>query len=383
MYDYPIGYDYVIHDWQSVFQVCRSLERFLDFCRGALANVNTDSPLSGLTESERKYLAKKLAHLLRPLRDSQNILERLRRTLGRMGWTLAGLTRDPTKEITGGNDSLDQFVAVGKQVPEDCHQVAAFLQGNASVIFREEDSELSTMFSELDTFSGRKRPSGDILINGYPEESRVVEEEELESSASEAEQDDDLFEDYDFIDSSKSRQANGRSEARDGSATPTGDSLRNGNGTSGSHVTNGDKEMTELTTEDQQILNFYVPQVDQHMEYLSGAIEGFLSAVEENQPPRVFVSKSKLVILAAHKLVYIGDSVVQCLQSAGPAEQTKSASDKLCQVLKECVNATKGAAAHFPAVPYVQEMVDSMVSVSHVAHDLKLLLRNLAMAEGE
>jgi len=133
-----------------------------------------------------------------------------------------------------------------------------------------------------------------------------------------------------------------------------------------------------LPAEDVQILQFYSPQVENHIACLSNAIDDFLLAVEQNQPPKVFVGHSKFVILGAHKLVYIGDSVAQCIQRRELGEKVKQCADHLCEVLKYCVTATKQAALQYPSVPCVQAMVDSMVNVSHAAYELKLLIQEAA-----
>ncbi|VDM61670.1 unnamed protein product [Angiostrongylus costaricensis] len=47
--------------------------------------------------------------------------------------------------------------------------------------------------------------------------------------------------------------------------------------------------------QDRQLARFYAPQLDQHIESLSLAVEDFLGTVENNLPPRDFVQKGKLV----------------------------------------------------------------------------------------
>ncbi|KAL3243963.1 hypothetical protein MRX96_019544 [Rhipicephalus microplus] len=75
-----------------------------------------------------------------------------------------------------------------------------------------------------------------------------------------------------------------------------------------------------LDQNDLQILNFYGAQIDTHILFLTNAIDAFLATIENNQPPKV----------------------------------------------------TKKAALQFPSVAAVQEMVDSIVDVSHLANDLKV-----------
>uniref|UniRef100_A0A915I0Y2 CAS family C-terminal domain-containing protein n=1 Tax=Romanomermis culicivorax TaxID=13658 RepID=A0A915I0Y2_ROMCU len=134
-----------------------------------------------------------------------------------------------------------------------------------------------------------------------------------------------------------------------------------------------------------EILSFYVPQVDSQMESLNRAIDDFLSSVESNSPPRDFVAKSRFVVLSAHKLVYLGDSLSHCLKNLSTDDRDRSSVDKLssscdrlCEALKSCVTSTKRACSTFPCVEDVQTMVDSMVRISNDAHEFKLSVALLA-----
>ncbi|KAK6025544.1 hypothetical protein OSTOST_08552, partial [Ostertagia ostertagi] len=99
--------------------------------------------------------------------------------------------------------------------------------------------------------------------------------------------------------------------------------------------------IADTKPEDRQLVRFYAPQLDQHTESLSLAIEDFLGTVENNLPPREFVQKGKLIILAAHKLIYIGDTVSQCVGDRAASNSLRQCADRLCELLKECVRATK------------------------------------------
>uniref|UniRef100_A0A1I7X2W6 CAS_C domain-containing protein n=1 Tax=Heterorhabditis bacteriophora TaxID=37862 RepID=A0A1I7X2W6_HETBA len=130
-----------------------------------------------------------------------------------------------------------------------------------------------------------------------------------------------------------------------------------------------------MLPQDRQLTGFYAPQIDQHTEALSLAIEEFLATVENNLPPREFVQKGKMIILAAHKLIYIGDTISQCLTDKMASLAIRDCSDRLCSLLKECVKATKLASDEYPEIRRMQSMVDSIISVSKSAHELKLLVR--------
>ncbi|KRY69480.1 Breast cancer anti-estrogen resistance protein 1, partial [Trichinella pseudospiralis] len=125
-----------------------------------------------------------------------------------------------------------------------------------------------------------------------------------------------------------------------------------------------------LDVDDRRILRFYSTQIDSHIQCLSSAIDDFLAAVENNQPPRSFIGLGKLVILAAHKLVYIGDNIAQCVHSRSVQLIVREHADRLCDVLRSCVASTKLAAQNYPAIPSIQAMISSVVAVSQSAQQL-------------
>ncbi|KRZ34188.1 Breast cancer anti-estrogen resistance protein 1, partial [Trichinella pseudospiralis] len=134
-----------------------------------------------------------------------------------------------------------------------------------------------------------------------------------------------------------------------------------------------------LDVDDRRILRFYSTQIDSHIQCLSSAIDDFLAAVENNQPPRSFIGLGKLVILAAHKLVYIGDNIAQCVHSRSVQLIVREHADRLCDVLRSCVASTKLAAQNYPAIPSIQAMISSVVAVSQSAQQLRLFV-NSALA---
>ncbi|GMT30000.1 hypothetical protein PFISCL1PPCAC_21297, partial [Pristionchus fissidentatus] len=189
------------------------------------------------------------------------------------------------------------------------------------------------------------------LLNG---ESRILEEDDLESVLSER---DSLYQDYALLDEPRVAPKLG------GGAM---------NGAAGRQGT----RRLDISDEDRQLVRFYAPQLAQHTDALSLAIDEFIDVVEHQLPPREFVQKGKLIILAAHKLIYIGDSVSQCVKDAKLSVKVRAGADHLCNLLKECVAATKSAAEEYPNITHVQRMVDTIVGVSRAATDLKLLVES-------
>ncbi|KAK7492245.1 hypothetical protein BaRGS_00016542 [Batillaria attramentaria] len=131
---------------------------------------------------------------------------------------------------------------------------------------------------------------------------------------------------------------------------------------------------TTLDSNDKQVLVYYSGQLETHSTLLTNAIDAFFTCIENNEPPKVFISNSKFVIITAHKLVYISDALHRSLMNCEVRNKVMHCANHVCECLKVSVQATKMAALQYPSVPAVQEMVDRVVDVSHAAHELKLVI---------
>lgn len=129
---------------------------------------------------------------------------------------------------------------------------------------------------------------------------------------------------------------------------------------------------------DRQLLGFYADQCEQHFVTLLNAVDAFFGCVKAGQPPRIFVAHGKFVILSAHKLVFIGDTLSRQASVAEVANRVMNLSNMLCEMLKTVVGATKIAALHYPNTAAVQEMVDRVTDLSHLAQQFKVQLSQMA-----
>lgn len=129
---------------------------------------------------------------------------------------------------------------------------------------------------------------------------------------------------------------------------------------------------------DRQVLVFYIEKMNSHSTLLANAVDAFISVVSNKEPPNVFISHSKFVMVSAHKLVHIGDSIHRNLVNNSLSIDIMRCANHLCDCLKASVTATKVAALQYPSPPAVQEMVDGVVAVSHAAHQLKRVITQAA-----
>lgn len=134
----------------------------------------------------------------------------------------------------------------------------------------------------------------------------------------------------------------------------------------------------QLCGRDRQLLGFYAEQCEQHFVTLLNAVDAFFGCVAAGQPPRIFVAHAKFVILSAHKLVFIGDTLSRQASAPDVANHVMDSSNVLCEMLKTVVGSTKMAALHYPNTAAVQEMVDRVTDLSHRAQQFKVQLLQMA-----
>uniref|UniRef100_A0A4W2BXQ8 SH3 domain-containing protein n=1 Tax=Bos indicus x Bos taurus TaxID=30522 RepID=A0A4W2BXQ8_BOBOX len=135
-----------------------------------------------------------------------------------------------------------------------------------------------------------------------------------------------------------------------------------------------------LGPSDRQLLLFYLEQCEANLTTLTNAVDAFFTAVATNQPPKIFVAHSKFVILSAHKLVFIGDTLSRQAQAADVRSQVTHYSNLLCELLRGIVATTKAAALQYPSPAAAQDMVDRVKELGHSTQQFRRVLGQLAAA---
>ncbi|XP_052894936.1 breast cancer anti-estrogen resistance protein 1 isoform X2 [Anopheles moucheti] len=316
-----------------------------------------DGALGNATKAEDKGLAQKLKPLVKALRDADKLVHEASQNLDAQGWTLVTLQRpEATQKLQQQlpPDSLDQLIACAQTLTEDVRQTASFIQGNATLLFKRSPSTPQTSAPttpQTPTGAG-KSVSGGATGGEWPE-------------------------DYDYV-SLESKEASARTNAEIRDALPNDlkknfeNVVRNAADAAAASVS--ERPEAALDPNDKSVLVYYASQTVTHMGYLTQAIDAFLQTVEHNQPPKFFLAYGKFVVLSAHNLVNIGDIVHRNVSRECIKTRVLSCADALSEALKTCVAKTKKAAQNFPSVTAVQEMVDSVVDISHLASDLKIAM---------
>lgn len=295
-----------------------------------------DGALGNAAHADDKRLAQKLKPLVKSLRDADRLVHERSQNLDMCGWTVDALAKpDEKPKHHQLPDSLDQLIVCAQTLTEDVRQITSFIQGNAMLLFKRT----------------------------------------IETTANDATGTAEWLEDYDYV-SLESKESSAKKNAEFRDALPRDlqskfdHAMKNAD-----HVAIADGcPRAELNPSDKSLLTYYATQTVTHMKYLTQAIDAFLQTVERNQPPKFFLAYGKFVVLSAHNLVNIGDIVHRNVSKRDVKHRVLQYADSLSDALKTCVSKTKMAAQQFPNVAAVQEMVDSIVDISHLACDLKIAM---------
>lgn len=133
-----------------------------------------------------------------------------------------------------------------------------------------------------------------------------------------------------------------------------------------------------LCAADRQLLLFYLEQCEANLTTLTNAIDAFFTAVSTNQPPKIFVAHSKFIILSAHKLVFIGDTLSRQAKAQDVRHKVTHYSNLLCEMLKEIVVSTKAAALHYPSPAASKDMVERVKDLANSTQQFRMVLGQLA-----
>ncbi|XP_040272831.1 embryonal Fyn-associated substrate isoform X1 [Bufo bufo] len=133
----------------------------------------------------------------------------------------------------------------------------------------------------------------------------------------------------------------------------------------------------EPAEEDLHLLRFYASQSHGHLQTLQSCVNTFLGSAT-SQPPRVFVGHGKQLVIAAHKLVFIGDTLGRLLSCNQLQAKLAGEGGALCQALKEVVLATKEAAALYPSPAALKAMAVSVSVLCTCARSFTDLLQKMA-----
>lgn len=276
----------------------------------------------------------KLRPLVKALYDADRLVNEGTTNLDSINWSADHLCRpedaDGVISLNVTPDSLDQLIACARTLTEDVRQTTSFIQGNSTLLFKKTkpSTNQGEWIEEYDYVKLESRTS----VNKKHTDIREELPNELKKSFNKV--------------------------IRDGDYGSSDIKIKPYN----------------LGVDDKQLITFYAVQTITYFKYLTNAIDAFLQTVEKNQPPKVFLAHGKFVVLNTHRLVYIGDTVYKNIENEEIKAKVLKCANALSDGLAITVTNTKNAGLQYPSVTAVQNMVDSVVDISHLARDLKQCL---------
>ncbi|XP_041123979.1 breast cancer anti-estrogen resistance protein 1-like isoform X2 [Polyodon spathula] len=393
----------------AVERVKNSVKDLLEFAHGAVGNA---------AQATDRTLQAKLGKQVQKMEECYQGLLKHSQALDNCNWALS--------ELAGGKpssgDELDRFVMCSRGVPDDTKQLASFLHGNASLLFKRTkqpqqqapqtpqlgDSQLSASQAGLENVGQVTNNNVSAYQTGLPEKANIqsrplpsppkfMAEESPDSQYENTEE--GWMEDYDYV----HLQGKEEFEKTQKKLLEKGNIIRQSksgleqqqlkqferlqqevsqpidndvsNWTPPTHYA---QVRSKLSPGDRQLLLFYKEQCEANITMLTNAIDAFYTSITSNQPPKIFVAHSKFVILSAHKLVFIGDTLSRQAKAQEIRSKVTQHSNLLCDTLKEIVVSTKSAALQYPSPTAAQDMMDRVRHLVNTTQHFQMVLTQLA-----
>lgn len=267
---------------------------------------------ANINTSDNPVLAQNLTTLIKSLKDADKIIERSSNT-----------SRDPD-EMTKFSENIEELITCSQSIICHIRETAIFIQDNAVLFVKPNHPSkeiLSACFNDNDTFLEVQESENDIELENII---KGMQKKVCASAISKM-----LFS---IVHKSV---------------------------------------LDELTYKEILVVKYCVMQIITQTGYLRKAIDAYLETVERNQPPKLFMALGKFVAINANNLLTISDILQRKLFKSKIKHTISHCAELLAEGLKTCVLNSRKAAIYFPSVTVVQDMVDSVIEISHLAFDLK------------
>ncbi|NWI75738.1 CASS4 protein, partial [Dryoscopus gambensis] len=293
---------------RAVDHIKVSLGEFLAFAQALKGNA------SNLTDNN---LQARIKNQLEILMNSYKILTETREALNNCSWSLEALV---LRKPQNSPDDLDRFVMVARTIPDDIKRFVSIIIANGKLLFRKNEKEQET-----------KQPKGNPeckMAKQIPVPRRV-EIESLQRNAPDKtvqsrlpleKPEENSTEDCDYVQlqvlpcAKKTLSPSRQEPAR------------------------------KIPLAEHSRLCFAA---------LHKAIGVFTASLRNQQPPEIFISHSKLIIMVGQKLV---DSLCQETPEGDARGDVLQGSSRFCSLLKSLALATKAAALRHPDAEAAREL---------------------------
>ncbi|XP_032012302.1 breast cancer anti-estrogen resistance protein 1 isoform X2 [Hylobates moloch] len=364
----------------AVAAVQSAVHELLEFARSAVGNA---------AHTSDRALHAKLSRQLQKMEDVHQTL------------VAHGQALDAGRGGSGATpEDLDRLVACSRAVPEDAKQLASFLHGNASLLFRRTKAPAPGPEGGGTLHPNPTDKTSSIQSRPLPSPPKFTSQDSPDGQYENSEG--GWMEDYDYVhlQGKEEFEKTQKELLEKGSITRQGKSQLElqqlkqferleqevsrpidhdlANWTPAQPLAPG--RTGGLGPSDRQLLLFYLEQCEANLTTLTNAVDAFFTAVATNQPPKIFVAHSKFVILSAHKLVFIGDTLSRQAKAADVRSQVTHYSNLLCDLLRGIVATTKAAALQYPSPSAAQDMVERVKELGHSTQQFRRVLGQLAAA---
>ncbi|NWX20212.1 CASS4 protein, partial [Aegotheles bennettii] len=311
---------------RAVDHIKVSLGEFLDFAKVVKVNA------SCLTDNNLQTRIKKQLEILM---NSFKILTETREALNNCSWSLEALV---LRKPQNNPDDLDRFVMVARTIPDDIKRFVSIIIANGKLLFRKSEKEQETKQSKVNPeyemvkqIAAPRRIEIDLLQRNAPDKSN-------QSQVSSEKPKENATEDCDYV------QLQVLPSAKKIVVESKKDSAR------------------KIALPEHCKLCFSA---------LHKAIGVFTNSLSNNQPPEVFISHSKLIIMVGQKLV---DSLCQETQERDARNDVLHSSSRFCSLLKNLALATKNAALQYPNTDAVRELQDQTEELSKYTQQFRAMM---------
>ncbi|NWU95791.1 CASS4 protein, partial [Upupa epops] len=311
---------------RAVDHIKVSLGEFLAFAQVIKVNA------AHLTDSNLQIRIKKQLEILV---NSFDILTETREALNNCNWSLEALVLSKPQN---NPDDLDRFVMVARTIPDDIKRFVSIIIANGKLLFRKNEKEQERKQSAADTeykmakqITVPRRIEIDSLQRNTPDE---LNQSQVSLEKPKA----DAAEDSDYVQLQVLPSANK------------------------AVIQNKQDSAKKIGLTDHCKLCFTA---------LHKAIGVFTSSLSNNQPPEVFISHSKLIIIVGQKLV---DSLCQETQEREARNDILHSSSRFCSLLKNLALATKNAAIQYPNADAMRELQDKTEELSKYTQQFRAMM---------
>ncbi|XP_031420235.1 breast cancer anti-estrogen resistance protein 1 isoform X2 [Clupea harengus] len=382
---------------QATERTRTAVRDLLEFARGAVANA---------AQATDRTLQAKLGRQVQKMEEAFQTLVKHSQALDAIGWSPAKLAAAPAPGSQG--DDLDRLVMCARGVPDDTKQLASFLHGNASLLFKRTNKLQQQQMplpplphcadnNNISAYQTGTPERANIQSRPLPSPPKFTAEEESPDRPYETTEA-GWMEDYDYVhlQGKEEFEKNQRQLLEKGNITRHNKTLEQqqlkqferleqevsqpinhdltGWTPAGQHP---QAPRSNLSTGDRQLLLFYAEQCEANITTLTNAVDAFFNSVGSNQPPKIFVAHSKFVILSAHKLVFIGDTLSRQAKSPEVRAHVAQHSNALCDKLKDIVLSTKTAALQYPSPGAAREMTERVRELTGYTQQFRMALSQL------